>query len=324
MTWSTDDAWQAVLDPTTDVYFGPAYHALHQTSSSTPCCFTLVDGSNQLLVAGMRTTIDGSDAFDLQTCNGYGGPLARGDSKFLAEAWAAWKLAAKRERIVAALFRLHPLLDQRPWLPPDATVRHERETVFVDLTDGLEAAWNRADGRHRNMVQRARREGASVQSDPAGWPAFITLYRAAMDRLGAAESLRFSDTYFSRLCAHGSVELLSLSDARGVASAAVMLWGPQWGHYHLAARRHDAPNYAANLVLQVAIERAQQRGLSGIHLGGGTTNASDDSLLRFKRSLGGRAQPFHVARVIADPEAFEALVARRGGSPTWLLGYRQP
>ncbi|MEP6859984.1 MAG: GNAT family N-acetyltransferase [Deltaproteobacteria bacterium] len=316
MTWLDAAAWDAALEPGTDVYFTHAYHALHAADGVQPSCFA----ADRLLVPGLRTAIPNSDRADVQTCNGYGGPLGATD----APAWVAWREAARADRIVAALFRLHPLVATENLLPPDAEIRHERATVFVDLKAGLDAAWRAADGRHRNMVQRARREATAVAWDASAWPEFVAMYRAAMDRLAAPEALRFSDEYFTRLQTYRPAQLASLHDDRGLVAAAVMLWGPRWGHYHLAARREDAPNYAANIVVQAALERAAELGLQGVHLGGGTTNAPDDSLLRFKRSLGGKELAFRVARVIADPPAFDELVARRGGSPTWLLGYRQP
>ncbi|MEO6771868.1 MAG: GNAT family N-acetyltransferase [Kofleriaceae bacterium] len=317
MTWLDAAAWDAALEPATDVYFTPGYHALHAAEGVAPCCF----GAGGLSVPGLRTTIPNSDHADVQTCNGYGGPFGEAGSE---AAWAAWREAARADRIVAALFRLHPLVANERLLPADAEIRHERDTIFVDLGGGLDAAWRAADGRHRNMVQRARREAAGVAWTPGAWGEFVAMYRSAMDRLGAPEALRFSDAYFARLQRFAPAELASLHDDRGLVAAAVMLWAPRWGHYHLAARRSDAPNYAANLVVQAGLERAVARGLAGVHLGGGTTNAPDDSLLRFKRSVGGTVLAFRVARVIADPAAFEQLVARRGGTPSWLLGYRQP
>jgi hypothetical protein len=179
------------------------------------------------------------------------------------------------------------------------------------------------------MVNRARRQGASAGWNRAGgWEDFVAAYGAAMERKGAAPMLRFSDGYFSSLRALADAELVTIDDEAGLAAAAVMLWGPRFGHYHLAVRRPDAPNWAASFVLQAALERAHQRGLAGLHLGGGTTNDPADPLLRFKRSLGGRLLDFQVARVVADEAAFADLVAQRtalaGAAPTWLLGYRQP
>ena len=336
--WLDGDAWTTALSELgpdcADVYFSPQYHALHLHEADVQLrCFEARDGDARLLVPGVRTPLPAPDESraDLQSCNGYGGPLAHpgADPRFLDAAWSAWKQAARADGIVAALFRLHPLVENQRWLPPDGVIRRERNTVYVDLDQGLEAAWQKSESRHRNMVSRARRDGCTVTwSASDGWAAFIALYRAAMERLNAPASLRFSDGYFAALQRYDATELATFSDDHGLASAAVFLWGPQHGHYHLSARRADAPNYATNFVLQAAIERAAERGLRGLHVGGGTTNDAGDPLLRFKRSVGGRLLDFHVALVVSDEEEYRDLVTRRaargGGTPTWLLGYRQP
>jgi len=272
-------------------------------------------------------SIEGTTKWDLQTCNGYGGPLATPASpvSFLEEAWEAWRAAAAREGGVAAFFRLHPLLSNGRLLPADATVRLDRHTVYVDLRTGLDAAWRQADPRHRNMIRRARQAGAEVTwNDSRGWAAFEELYGEAMKRFGAADCLRFSREYFAQLSRSEFAELACVWDGRDrLSGAAAFLWGPSTMHYHISARQPEAPNYVGNLILQAAVERAAMRGVAGLHLGGGATTNADDSLLRFKRSLGGEQRAFHVARVVADGAAYASL-ASASPAATWLLPYRQP
>jgi hypothetical protein len=178
------------------------------------------------------------------------------------------------------------------------------------------------------MVNRSRREGARVVFGADHFPAFSALYEQAMARLNATETLRFGAEYFERLRALPFAELAVLTDSSGLTAGGIFLWGPRFGHYHLAARRPDAPNWAANAILHAALERAAELGLEGLHLGGGTTRADDDPLLRFKASLGGERKQFSVARLIIDPARFGQLTAdwtqKTGRAPEWLLGYRQP
>jgi len=332
--WLDAPSWRDALDRLgpSDVYFSPDYHLLHERNGDGRAVCAAIDlaGGSQLLVPGLRVPLSGGAA-DLQSCNGYGGPLApaSSDRSALELAWSSWREAARGDGIVAAMFRLHPILDNRVWLPDAAIVRRERSTALVDLKDGAEAAWRTADSRHRNMVNKGRRANVAVTwNTDDGWDAFVALYRAAMTRLNAPSSLRFSDDYFAAIRMLPGCEVAILEDEHGPAAGALFLFGSRFAHYHLAARRSDAPNHAANLVLQSAIERASERGLEGLHLGGGTTNDPEDPLLRFKRSIGGTLLDFHVALVVADEVAYAALLAqwtaRTGAVPTWLLGYRQP
>jgi hypothetical protein len=333
----TNAAWKQALDalpaPCRDVYFSPEYYSMHVANSEgVALCSLLQEGNASLLVPGLRVAIDGQPGlFDLQTCNGYGGPVASpaADASFLVRAWEMWRSAMAAEGIVAAFFRLHPLLDNARWLAPEVDLVPNRETVYIDLTIGLEAVWRAADTRHRNMVNRARRSGTQVRWDvPLDWDDFPDFYAAAMERLNAPSSLRFSRAYFTVLRTLPGVALAAIRDVEGLVAASIFLYSSQWSHYHLSARRADAPNYAMNCLLQAGMEQAVTQGAIGMHLGGGVTPSPSDPLLRFKQSLGGRKARFDVARVVTDPVQFsrliEAWIAQTGLQPGWLLGYRQP
>jgi hypothetical protein len=313
-----------------DVYFTPAYHALHG-HEGVPWGFSFTRDGHSLIVPGLRIGIDASPASDLQTPNGYGGPLASegAPSEFLEDAWREWREAVAAEGIVAGFFRLHPLLANRRWLPSGARIELDRKTVYVSLSEGLEPVWSAADSRHRNMVNRGRKEGTVIRwNDPEDWHDFEALYAGAMGRLNAPTRLRFDAAYFAGLRAIEGTELACSRDARGLVAGNVFLWGPLWGHYHLAARRDDAPNFIMNLLMQAGFERAFARGLEGVHLGGGASTATDDGVLKFKRSFGGTLRDFEVGLVISDVGGYQALVEewanREGRRPSWLLGYRQP
>src|SRR5262249_7231196 len=135
-----EERWEHLLrgmpEAHRDVYFMPAYHRLHrENGDGDPCCSAVVEGSRVLLVPGLQARIDGSAAPGraplraLQTCNGYGGPLAspNADAAFLERAWSVWRRESRRAGLVAAFFRLHPLLDNARWLPPDARVILDRQ-----------------------------------------------------------------------------------------------------------------------------------------------------------------------------------------------------
>lgn len=332
--------WRAALEEmpieSRDVYFTPEYHHLHEANGDGEAFSIIIrEGTNSLLVAGIRSDISEMQLspghWDLETCNGYGGPIASSDADgaFLERAWADWKTACADSGMVAAFFRMHPLLHNIAFLPADAETRLERHTVFVDVSAGLERVWQAADTRHRNMVSKAKREGAEViWNERADWGAFESLYVEAMQRSKAAARLCFSQRYFEELRALPGAELAAIRRGDTLTAAAVFLWGGVWGHYHLAARDGDAPNYTSNFILQAAFERAVARGLKGVHLGGGTTASPEDPLLKFKKSTGGELLDFHVALIVADRVAFGHLCQEwqreTGSSPTWLLGYRQP
>ena len=83
-----------------------------------------------------------------------------------------------------------------------------------------------------------------------------------------------------------------------------------------------------HLVFETAADLAADRGLTGIHLGGGLTDREDDTLWIFKRHVGRLTAHVQFAGIVADPGAHQGLVRRwceaGGGEPQWFQAYRQP
>jgi UDP-N-acetylbacillosamine alanyltransferase len=319
-----------------DVYFSPEFHEIQAANGDgVPHCSIIEEGASVLVVPGLRQAVDaGANAsaghWDLQTCRtGCAGPLTNAghDRTFLERAWSVWTDQMARRGAVAALFRLHPLIGNERWLPGRARVSVDRSVVFVDLREGQQHAWDRSEPRHRNMVRKARRLGITVAWNE-GHEEFVELYRASMDRLGADEAFRFGAGFFDRLWQSGRTDLAIVRHQGALSAAAVFFFGPRWAHYYLSARTPDAGNYTTNLLIDAAMHRAAERGLDGLYLGGGRSAATDDELLRFKRSTGGQLLPYRMGLVAIDDSAYDALIAswidRAGVHPTWLLGYRQP
>ena len=189
----------------------------------------------------------------------------------------------------------------------------------------MENLWKGAKSQYRNMVNKGRRETVAVQwNEPQAWQAFEAFYGRAMHHVEAPAALRFSHGYFTALRLLPGTELCSVQVAGRLAAASVFLFGPLWCHYHLAVRDPEAGNHIHSVILQSAIERACERGLQGMHMGGGRTTAPDDGLLRFKMSTGGQTIEFKVALVIADREKYQTLCHAwqdtTGRPPSWLLG----
>ena len=74
---------------------------------------------------------------------------------FIERAWDEWRRHCRRQGIVAAFFRLHPLLQNEQFLPSDARVLSERQTVYVDLAGGAERIWAKSKPQYRNKVNKA-------------------------------------------------------------------------------------------------------------------------------------------------------------------------
>jgi len=332
--------WNAILaechEIYRDIYFTPQYHNLHEVNGDGKAfCMAIREGREILIVPGIQTPIPNPECdhclWDIQTCNGYGGPVGSVpvNGYFIDRAWEMFREECQRRGIVAAFFRLHGLVRCKQFLPHDATILNDRQTVYINLSQGLEVVWKQAKSQYRNMINKGRREGIQVTwNESAAWEQLGRFYSRAMERLNAPAALRFSMPYFDALRALPGAELASVWNKNELLAISVFLFGTRWAHYHLSARDPESGNHLHSVILQSPIERVHQRGLSGLHLGGGRTNNPDDSLLHFKLSTGGEKMIFNIALVITDRNKYnelcEAWRRKQGRLPNWLLGYRQP
>jgi hypothetical protein len=319
-------AWRRALEglpsDLQDPYFLPEYVALHRFEPETRAVLFSYSRSGEVWIYPfllqpinrignypMERTW-----FDIETAYGYGGPLAStGDAGFVAEAHRAFTEWCREQGVVAEFVRLHPLLENQRWLDPKVQLDLDRETVSISLADGA-ADDIPMDQGARYMVRRAERSGVEVSAFPPQdhFQSFVQLYTRSMERIDADQYYFFSDDYFaglSRLVDQNGLLLAAQVDDRWVG-AAVFLAGPSRLHYHLAAT--DSENRVPgvmNLLLYTAAQLAARNGLRQLHLGGGRTRMLDDSLLRFKQSIGTDSHSFYVGKRIHDSDSYFRLRA---------------
>jgi len=97
-------------------------------------------------------------------------------------------------------------------------------------------------------------------------------------------------------------------DAEHVIAAGLFLCYKDLIHYHLAgsddAYKKFAPN---NFLLHTVALRGQKRGFRWLHLGGGRTSSSDDSLFCFKAGLSRIRLPFYIGKRVHNRAMYEEL-----------------
>lgn len=322
-----------------DVYFGPEYAALHCfTPGSRALMFAFQDDDQVWLypfilrpVPRIGDYLPQETWFDIESPYGYGGPLASTDAAdFCAAAHRAFTAWCQEERIVAEFVRLHPLIQNQRWLDPRVELVYDRPTVSLNLANfsTLDISELPFDQTSRYMLGRARRSAICVEALPAYecMDKFSVLYRKTMERRGADVFYYFNEQYLRGLgqLIDDAGCFLAAKQGDQWVGAAVFLFGADSVHYHLSAS--DATKRlpgATNLILYEAARLGSDRGLSTMHLGGGVTAAPDDSLLRFKKSMGTNLHSFYVGKRIhnrkryarlrnAWEKAYPSLVAQSG------------
>lgn len=331
----------AELAPFDDIYFSPDYLAAYEARADGKVqCLIVRSGDSLMLLPYLVYPIPGHPGlFDIQGAYGYGGPLIKNPNPaFLSAAWNLIRECWREQSVVAAFIRSHPMLGNEVFFDASWEVVFDRPTMSVDLSGGLEAAFAGAHARnHRRDAAQARRAGlvtALLPCTPDTLDQFARMYWETMTRLEAGSDYFFSRIYFKTL-AERFAQDISIAEVRDTPdgqtlSAALIIWGSRWAHYHLAARSVTEGNRnTSHLLLHSVAEEAVRRGLLALHLGGGRTPAADDSLFAFKKRIGNLEQRFHTARLVVDSAPYNALVSEwcaqhPDSKPVWFLSYRQP
>lgn len=267
----------------------------------------------------------GEAFYDIATPYGFGGPLVTGASGADAVALlrrfdAAFREWCGSERLAAEFSCLHPVLGNHDLIAASGIVRPQptKEVLIIDLDAAEASLWAAISRGTRSSIQRARREGVTVERvdpDAAALEVFGRLYVQTMRRREAAPRWFFPPEYFPSCVSRLGPERSALFFARcedEVAAAYLLLNDERTAYYHFGAS--DArwldrrPN---NLLMYETLLWAKRRGLSTYHLGGGVTAAENDSLLRFKSSYGGRRAVLYTSCRVLDEGVYRRLCERK-------------
>lgn len=287
----------------------PAYVAADavRDASARPLFLLDREGDGILMHSVLESPVPAAAANDWQSAYGYGGPIAFGmDGPALERAWARLDEEARRRAIVAEFVRFHPALDNEAWYP--GLVRDDRAVVMIDLrVPDLLASYS---GRARTAVKKALREGleARWESPAVARASFPQFYRRSMSEIGASEFYQFDDAYFEALMNMPGARTLSVVRGDERLSMAIFLFGPVQVEYHLSGTSAEGRKAGAtNLLLHAAAESARESGCQWFYLGGGTTTAADDPLLKFKSSFAPANDTFRIGHRIHDAVTYQGL-----------------
>ncbi len=300
-----------------DLYFREEYLRLYERGPEKARCFLYREDDNLLLFPFLLRpfTVKGERHYDLESPYGYGGPIVRHDDPaFIDRALRTLLDYGHQEGYVAGFVRFHPLLRNDRYCQRLGSVEPVRQTVAIDLRRPIEEVWQcEIHPQNRNTIRRAAKNGLHFAVDEAFdyQHVFFQLYTDTMRRLAADPFYYFDDRYFDTLRDTLPGRFLGVViEAGEVIAAGLFLYGGPYGHYHLSgsdpARRKFGPN---NLLLWEAAREMQRRGVRWFHLGGGTDNNAQNSLLQFKQRFSQGSHPFAVGKILFDEGLYRRLCA---------------
>lgn len=306
-----------------DIYFTPEYGRLYECHEGGSLeTFSYKTGQGEVYFQFIKRPLDGFEGYaqysDIVTPYGYGGPIfVNTEEKEKPELAAAFGRAFREycmdQKIVSAFVRFHPILNNAPdFRAVFDEIISNRKTIAIDLTKDLFT--EEFHTKIRNSYRYAEKQGLEIIFDNKleTIGEFIRLYYSLMDQKKTLDYYYFPDSYFYRLRELGNtVELVNaVLDGKIVASVLYLKYG-DFIHTHLSATTSEGyRTRAVELIKSSRAVRAKDEGYKWCHLGGGTSNDPDDSLLRFKKKFS-KTPPFdfYVGKSVYDPAAYAALCA---------------
>jgi hypothetical protein len=273
-----------------------------------PVFFFFKDGNNIYYHGFHLGSIPNSSWKDIQSPYGYGGPISSTtDDLFLRQAWSAFSEWCKENRVIAEFIRFHPLLEN--WKYYFGLVQNERQTVWIDLTcsDLLSSYSTRAT----RSVKRALNNSVVFEwweNKEEFVNHFLGLYNELMFKKKADQLYFFSDQYFRKLVKWQNSLCAVCKHQNKIIVAGIFLISSSHAEYHLSAANDLGKEYRATSLLFHEVGLAcQKSGIPQFHLGGGTDNNVNNSLLYFKSGFSKKGGEYKIGKHIYQNEIYENL-----------------
>ncbi len=265
------------------------------------------DKGSSLYHAGHLGRIVGTDAFDLQTAYGYGGPVCMGDSiAAIKNLWTQYDEWCCHNNVVVEFVRFHPMLENQHGYP--GRIMPQRETVWIDLMqDDLLCSYKT---RIRTTVRKALKSGVRVKWVDSDYfiSFFPEFYRQAMTEIGADKHYFFTDSYFKMLLQMKGVHCGICLVDNEIISAAVFFSASPYMEYHLSASMQKGKHFgASSLLIHEAAKLGKIIGCEKLYLGGGDNNSKENTLLFFKTGFSTKRKLFSIGSWVHLHDSYESL-----------------
>lgn len=315
------ESWNQYLDnipeDLQDLYFREEYVRLYERQNEKAYCFVYIEDESVMLFPFLRRRFEfrGKTYYDFETAYGYGGPISNNHSQeFMTKALDSMKMKALEENYVCGFVRFHPILANWDCFDKIGRLICDRKTIAINLTGGVEKTWiNEIHTKNRNVIKKGEKNGLKfiVDNDFAYLKEFEELYKATMDKLEADGFYYFNSKYYEQLRSTIPNSFLGIVkyDDKVIAGAIFFHQNP-YGHYHLAGSdKYSLKLSPNNFLLWGAAKEFMNRGVSYLHLGGGTDSSEDNSLYQYKRKFSRNEYQFCLGKLIFNQQVYDDICA---------------
>ncbi|MVX62345.1 peptidoglycan bridge formation glycyltransferase FemA/FemB family protein [Clostridium chromiireducens] len=316
---SNSDEWNNYLFNITenlqDIYYTSDYYKLYeQNGDGKAKLFVYKEGSNIAIYPFMLNEIDEYDLdekyYDIESAYGYGGPLTNNyDEIFLNSFENEFLKYCSENKIIAEFIRFHPLIKNEKIFNKNIKIIHNRSTVYLDLTKGVDRIWSEdIKSKNRNMIRKAEKSGLEVEvcND---YETFRNIYSKTMNKVEANDYYYFDEKYYEQMNTSDNYVLLNIKKTDVIIASAIFMKYGEYFHYHLAGSLKEYLKFAPNnLLLWEAIKVGCKSGAKWFHFGGGLSDSLEDNLFKFKSSFSKCTADFYIGKRVHNREIYEHLI----------------
>ncbi|MGF3112263.1 hypothetical protein [Facklamia sp. P9177] len=321
-----------------DIYFDKKYGELYENIDKGKCIEYNFDhnlGKIKYIFLKRPIKIQGLDEqfYDIITPYGYGGPIITGcnlDSKesLIREFNKEFNDFCNRNNIVSEFVRFHPIYDNGEDFKIIYEIETIRKTVATEINNDINNYENQFSKSARKTIRRCLRDGLTYEYNihPKNLDTFQEVYYSTMDRKSSDEYYYFDQLYFNDFIKNFGENILNINIfyKNNIIASSLYFYSNQILNAHLSGTKSEflylSPAY---LLKYASYEWGKANNIKLIHYGGGTSNALEDSLLKFKRKFGKKEFDFKVAKKVRNTSIYNKLINITGNqNSTFFPAYR--
>lgn len=313
-----------------DIFFEYYYFDLHTYDGDEPILVYMETENGKMAYPFMLRDISYDDNFngklergkyfDIGTPNGYIGHLVESsDTKakalLIEEFYSKFGEFCKEKNIVSEFIKFSPFLGNHKYMESVLEVSYMKKLVTTELQDYGDPVYGEVKTRKRKEAEKCRKLGMKTvfEKAPKSCERQRELYYAAMKRKHASDYYLFSENYFEKMLGNLSDNILMMStylDDKIIAFELCFIYD-RFMHGYLAATDEDYIAYSPNTLSNIeSMSWGHRNGYKYLCLGGGLTNAEDDSLYLYKKAFAKNTDlDLYLGKKIWNSEAYDYLLS---------------
>lgn len=325
-----------------DVYFTPEYYSLYQSYGDGEArCFVFERNGELALYPFLINPITplgyelDKEYYDIQGAYGYNGVISSTDNKdFVRAFWETFDGWCQDNDIIAEFMRFHPIIKNHKLGESHFKLIHDRNTVFLDLTQTENEIFSGFDKGTRQHIRKAAK---TIEIKPAGRTEesiqlFNYIYRQNMEHVNSIPYLYFNLQHFRNMFKMDDIEFFfAWQGDKPIACYSGLVSDCYYGNYLRASLTEFNRTGVNTLMYWSMIRSAKAHGCHYVHFGGGTNSDPNNSLLHYKMNFSKTITEFWIGKKVHNEDVYSQVVSQwKSRYPecyeshkVMLLGYRE-